>query len=98
MKCSILDYQNQFGGSFDETVCGSVTFDTKEDYMEEVFCFPILGRVLKDGIYFFNGLALSRMSDGSYLRRGVWEFEIYNKNDALSFFEKLLLEQEITII
>ncbi|CAH0045675.1 unnamed protein product [Clonostachys solani] len=77
---------------------GTVLFDTKKDVAREVFCFPISGTWGTADTYSFSGLALSRMSDGTYLRCGVWTFAGTKREHALMLFYNLPPEQEITIV
>ncbi|CAG9980898.1 unnamed protein product [Clonostachys byssicola] len=78
--------------------CGTVLFDTKKDVAGEVFCFPISGTWSTPDTYWFSGLALSRLSDATYIRCGVWTFAGTKREDALRFFHNLPPEQEIKIV
>ncbi|VUC22945.1 unnamed protein product [Clonostachys rosea] len=92
---SYSDLSVDFVGGDD---CGTVLFDTKEDVAGEVFCFPISGTWGAANTYWFSGLALSRLSNGTYVRCGVWSFAGMKEEYALDFFHNLPPEQEITIV
>lgn len=95
---AVVSYLEQSVDYAGEDHCGTVLFDTKKDVSGEVFCFPISGTWGTADTYWFSGLALSRLSDGTYLRCGVWTFAGTKKEHALMFFHSLPPEQEITIV
>lgn len=67
----------------------AVLFDTDEDISDETLCLPI--RIESAGSlgYLVQGLALSRLDNGCYVRQGKWEILVDGEEDGLSIFHGL---------
>ncbi|PNY23155.1 Uncharacterized protein TCAP_06896 [Tolypocladium capitatum] len=74
-----------------------VVFDTVEDVGDEILCLPIRTRMWSDIGYHIHGLALSRLDDGCYVRRGKWGILVDTEQEALGIFEGLP-ERELEIV
>ncbi|CAI6101077.1 unnamed protein product [Clonostachys chloroleuca] len=74
----------------------SGTFDTEEDMREEVLCLPVtvnifsgLANVNLPLKYYIEGIMLSRLGDGRFIRRGRWTIDRHSKEECLDAVKQL---------
>lgn len=75
----------------------TVVFDTMEDVGDEVLCLPIRARTVSNIGCHVDGLALSRLDDGCYVRRGKWSILADTEEEVLGIFGGLR-ERELEIV
>ncbi|KAK3938702.1 hypothetical protein QBC46DRAFT_439773 [Diplogelasinospora grovesii] len=75
----------------------TVLFDTEEDVEDEILCLPIRARTMSNIGCHVDGLALSWLEDGCYVRRGKWSILADTEDEALGIF-KSLPQKELEIV
>ncbi|CAG9981813.1 unnamed protein product [Clonostachys byssicola] len=74
----------------------SGTFDTEEDMREEVLCLPVTVNIFSGPAdinlllkYYIEGIMLSRLEDGRFIRRGRWTIDRSSKEECLDAVKQL---------
>lgn len=75
----------------------TVLFDTEADVADEILCLPIRARTMSHIGCQVDGLALSRLPDGRYHRRGKWGALVGSEEEALGIF-KGLPDRDVEIV